>query len=91
MNLLTRYERLSFNTDMDSTTYTADAVRAELARKRRTQGDLAAALEMTPHTLGKRLSGQVAFTIPQIVATAAYLDVPLSTFIPAGEASKAAS
>lgn len=67
---------------MTSPTYTADAVRAELARKRKTQGDLAEALEMSPQTLSTRLTGKVDFTIPEIVAVAIYLDVPLATFIP---------
>ncbi|WP_460850748.1 helix-turn-helix domain-containing protein [Nocardioides montaniterrae] len=67
---------------MELPTYTADAVRAELARKRRTQAELAAALDMTPTSLGKRLSGKVDFTIPEIVAASVYLGVPISTFIP---------
>jgi transcriptional regulator with XRE-family HTH domain len=67
---------------MDSPTYTADAVRAELARKRRTRADLASALEMTPYTLGRRLSGKTPFTIPEIVAASVFLGVPLATFIP---------
>ena len=67
---------------MGTTTYTADAVRAELARKRRTRAGLAKALEMTPYTLGRRLNGSVPFTIPEVVAVAVWLGVPLSTFIP---------
>lgn len=76
---------------MASPTYTADAVRAELARKRRTQADLAAALDMTAHTLGRRLNGEVPFTIPEIVAVATYLDVSLDIFMPPVDRSVLAS
>lgn len=76
-----------FNIPMATMTYTADAVRAELARKRKTRAELARAMEMTPYTLGRRLNGSVAFTIPEVVAVSVYLDVPLSTFIPPDDPS----
>lgn len=71
-----------FNTYMVSPTYTADAVRAELARKSVKRAELAEVLAMTPYTLGRRLSGKSPFTIPEVVAAAAYLGVPLATFMP---------
>ncbi len=82
MDVLTPILGMVFHTVMKSPTYTADAVLAELARKRSTRAELAAVLGMTPHTLGRRLNGEVPFTIPEIVEAAIFLDRPLATFLP---------
>lgn len=54
----------------------AAEVRAELARQRKTAGDLAAALGITPHTAGRRLTGEVPFNVLEIEQIAAWLEVP---------------
>jgi len=67
---------------MNAAQYVGDAVRAELARKRRTQAELAAALNLNAGTVSRRLAGDVEFTVTEVVAAAMWLGVPLSTFIP---------
>jgi transcriptional regulator with XRE-family HTH domain len=67
---------------MDAAKYVADAIRAEMARKRRTQAELAAALNLTPGTISRRLSGDKEFTVTEIVGAALWLGVPVATFIP---------
>ncbi|MDP5182135.1 helix-turn-helix transcriptional regulator [Blastococcus sp. BMG 814] len=64
---------------------TADAVRAELARRRQSGRDLAAALGWSERTTSRRLSGQLPFTVDEILAVARYLGVPLTTLLPTEE------
>jgi transcriptional regulator with XRE-family HTH domain len=59
----------------------AREVRAELARQRKTAGDLAAALGVTPHTIGRRLSGETHFTIVEVAQIALFLGVPLRDLV----------
>lgn len=56
----------------------ADTVRAELARQRRTAGDLAVALGVTPHTVGKRLNGTIPFDMAELYVVAAFLSIPIT-------------
>ena len=60
----------------------AGAVRAELARAGKTQGALTAVLHLSQPAISRRLSGQVPFTIDELSAAAAFLDIPLSTLVP---------
>jgi transcriptional regulator with XRE-family HTH domain len=55
----------------------AAEVRAELARKNRSQGDLCAALGWSEAYLSRRLTGAVSFRIDELERIAAELGVPL--------------
>lgn len=56
----------------------ADEVRAELARQRRTAGDLAIALGVTQHTVGRRLNGDTPFNAIEMVLVARFLGIGLA-------------
>lgn len=56
----------------------AGELRAELARQQRTQAELAVVLGMTPHTVGRRLTGYTDFTAVELLQAAAWLGVSLS-------------
>jgi len=64
---------------------TADAVRAELARARKTQTAAAEVLGMVQASLSRRLTGEVEFTVAEVRALAEWLGVPLTTLL--GEAA----
>lgn len=59
-----------------ATAQIADTIRAELARKRLTQADLALHLLMSPAAVSRRLSGQTPFDVNELAAVAAFLGVP---------------
>ncbi len=67
----------------------AAEVRAELARQRKTQGDLATALGLTPHTIGRRLSGDVPFSAAEVAVAAKWLGVDVAGLV--GDNKRAAS
>lgn len=60
----------------------ASEVRAELARQRRTAGDLATVLGMTPHTAGRRLNGEVPFDVVELVQIGLWLGIDPRRFLP---------
>lgn len=60
----------------------ADLVRAELARRRLKQTDLAAHLCLTRSAISRRLTGEMEFSITELRTTAAFFGVPLATFLP---------
>ncbi|HXH77281.1 helix-turn-helix transcriptional regulator [Nocardioides sp.] len=64
-------------------------VRAELARQRKTQADLAAALSLTPATIGRRLDGTSPFNVVELAKTANWLGVPVANLRPATPAVSA--
>lgn len=68
----------------------AAAVRAELARASRTQQSLAAHLHLSQPAISRRLSGDVSFSIDELVSIAAYLDVEVALFVPQGKARELA-
>lgn len=68
----------------------AAQVRAELARRGHTAGDLATMLGTTPHTVGRRLNGRVSFTAVEIMQIAAWLDIDVAALFPARRARGAA-
>lgn len=77
--------------DMSTTTRTVAAnTRAEIARVGSGVQSLAEKIGLNRVTLGRRLSGQLPFTIDEIVAIARALDVPLETLL-AGAASEASA
>ena len=67
------------------------AVRAELARKRRTQAELAEALQVSPATLGARLNGDREFGVGQLCAIAEWLGVDVLDLFPASSTSGSAA
>ena len=64
--------------DAIAATRFADEVRAELARQRRTAADLAAAINVTQHTIGRRLSGTTPFNAIEMVMAARFLGISLA-------------
>lgn len=55
-------------------------VRAEMARRQRSQEDLATHLGVSQAAISRRLNGEVDFTTSQIEAIAGYLEVPVTAF-----------
>lgn len=55
----------------------ADEVRAELARQRRTAAELALAVGITQHTIGRRLNGVTPFNAVEMALAARFLGVSL--------------
>lgn len=64
---------------------TAAIVRAELARRRMKQGDVAEVLGLTQSAMSRRLVGEVEFTVTELRKLADALQVPASTLL--GEVS----
>jgi hypothetical protein len=64
---------------LDSTV--SDEVRAAMARRRVSQGDLADHLEVSQAAVSRRLSGEVAWSVPELVAIALFLDVAVETLL----------
>lgn len=71
--------------------YTAAAVRAELGRFRKTGADLAMVLDCTPHTAGRRLSGEVPLSVFELAAVASWLGISLNDLLPRPGGRQAAS
>ncbi|GFG74751.1 helix-turn-helix domain-containing protein [Mycobacterium botniense] len=61
--------------------HVAGNIRAELARRNKTQADLAAQLGMQRQNISQRLLGRVPFRLHELQAIADYLKVPLTTLI----------
>jgi transcriptional regulator with XRE-family HTH domain len=57
----------------------AAEVRAQMARQRKTQGDLAEALGISEHTAGRRMRALVPFDVVELERIALWLDVPVAT------------
>ncbi|RKE60431.1 BetR domain-containing protein [Microbacterium sp. AG238] len=51
----------------------AGEVRAEMARQKRTAGEMAGALGITPHTAGRRLNGATPFNVVELGNVAHWL------------------
>ncbi len=62
-------------------------VRAELARHRKRQEDIAELLGLTRQALSRRLLGYVDFRIAELQAIADYLEVPIATLVAEQQAS----
>lgn len=56
-------------------------VRAELARQNKTRRELAVALDVDEHRIGKRTRGLVAFSVDEIVAVARFLGVTVEELV----------
>ena len=61
---------------------TAGAVRAELARRKLSGRKLADGLGWSVSKTWRRLSGEHPFDINELAAVAAYLGIPVGTFLP---------
>jgi transcriptional regulator with XRE-family HTH domain len=59
----------------------AAAVRAELARQRITNRMIGRQLGMSDSGIGRRLNGELPFTVEQIVTVARLLNVPLTQLV----------
>lgn len=60
--------------------HVGSAVRAELARHGKTNGDLGACLNLTAQTVGRRLSGESPFDVVELAMVARWLDVDVAVF-----------
>ena len=61
----------------------ADAVRAEMARGRRTQRELAAVLGLDQASVSLRLRGERSFKAEELAATAGFLQVSVESLLSA--------
>lgn len=61
--------------------HVAGEVRAELGRRHQSQRALASALGWTEVRLGRRLNGQVAWSVDDIERIASVLDIPRSQLL----------
>lgn len=66
----------------------ADTVRAEMARRRLSQRQVADAAGIPQPTLSRRLLGRSPFTVPELLTLAVVLDVPVALLL--GEPVRAA-
>lgn len=57
------------------------SIRAEMARRGRTQRDLGALLGMSQPTVSGRMTGRTDFTITELRAVARWLGVPLTALL----------
>ena len=56
-------------------------IRGQLARQGKTQRDLAALLSLSQATVSARMTGKTEFTVSELRAVAAWLDVPVSRLL----------
>jgi len=61
--------------------FVAAEVRAEIARRCTPRDELAKALDVSPATLGRRLAGDLPFTVNEVELVARFFDLPVSTFL----------
>lgn len=59
----------------------AGAVRAEMARRRVTQGQLAAHLGLSQVAVSRRVLGQTPFDVDELFAAAEFLNVPVTVLL----------
>lgn len=69
----------------------AAELRAEMARQGKQKSELAAVLDVLPHTAGRRYSGEVALNISEIITLADWLGIPPERFLPGSTESRAAA
>ena len=59
----------------------SEEIRAQLARRRHTQGELAEALGISQPQVSARLHGRIAWSVDEVAVVARWLDVPMSALI----------
>lgn len=69
------------------TVVTGANIKAEMARRGVRQAALAAALGLSQPQVSARLRGVVPFNVNELLAVAAFLDVPVATLLPASAAA----
>lgn len=57
-------------------------IRAEMGRQKKSQADLARALDITPATAARRLSGEAPLDLAELMQVALWLGVPVDQFAP---------
>ena len=67
--------------DRDFRALVASSVRAEMARRGLTQGDVAAELALPRTAVSRRLTGQTPWTADELHALAVMMGVPVSRFL----------
>lgn len=65
----------------------ANNVRAEMARARRTQVEACGVLGISQPSLSRRLAGEVAFSVDELIDLAGWLGVDFSSLIQQGSAA----
>ena len=71
------------NTPPTAVTRIADTVRAEVARRRLTQAEVAAVLGLPASSVSKRLAGTVPLTVLDLIALAMAWHVSVESLLPA--------
>lgn len=69
--------------EQTTTQLTAGAVRAELARQRRSGRELGQSIGWSLGTTSRRLNGQSPITVDELARIAAFLGLPLAALLPA--------
>lgn len=69
-------------TDFGIPTELGNNIRAEMARKRKTQTQLAAMLGLSQSGVSERLNGRVEFSASQLYRVSEWLDVSVSALLP---------
>lgn len=67
----------------DSSGGVAELIRAELARRKSSQGDLAGVLSLSQPAIHRRMTGKVAWRVDELTKVAEYLGVPVSDLVAA--------
>ena len=65
-------------------------VRAELARRRLTQRQLAEVLGVSQTQVGRRLTGEIALNVDELALVATFLGMPVAELVGGGRAASAA-
>lgn len=71
--------------------YVAGEVRAEMGKQRKTQAELAEVLQMTAPTASRRLGGEIAFDVFELVLVAEWLGCDVHRFTGAEQAQGSAA
>jgi transcriptional regulator with XRE-family HTH domain len=75
---------------MSETNRVAATVRAEMARRRTRQTVLAQRLGMSSTAVSRRLTGETPFSVPELMAVADVLGMPVADLMPETTAGSAA-
>ena len=65
-----------------ATQFIADSVRAERHRRRKTQGQTAAIIDLTQDSYARRERGEVPFSGPELLVLAEAFGIPAAEFYP---------
>lgn len=88
MGMLTTHEypyklnRMEHHAAHQAAQAVADGLRAEMARKRKTNAEMAVALDRTPGTIGRKLNGDTDMTVTEMFAAAEWLEIDPRKLLP---------